>query len=150
MDALLCQVHSSHGSSAPNKHAGLMLTVLKAYTEVEDSDWRVDDEAFREKMAATGCKMWGGMDVQLYQEVCAGKLRRKAPGGRSEPVGASGRRGLKQSGGERRAGECWQFRSAGSGMTAGSSMTGDRTMVPPTKCKPCMGRGYPAPGTNQY
>ena len=113
MDALLCQVHSSHGSSAPNKHAGLMLTVLKAYTEVEDLDWRVDDEAFREKMAATGCKMWGGMDVQLYQEVCAGKLRRKVPGGRSEPVGASGRRGLKWSGGERRAGECWQFRSAG-------------------------------------
>ena len=23
------------------------------------------------------------------------------------------------------------------GMTAGSSMTGDRTMAPPTKCKPC-------------
>ena len=70
---------AAHPTSTPGFMAH-MLTVLKAYTEVEDPARRVYDEAFREKMAATGCKTWGGMDVQLYQEVCAGKLRRKAPG----------------------------------------------------------------------
>ena len=46
----------------------------------------------------------------MYQE----ELRRKAPGVQSERGGASGRGGLRRSGGgERRAGECWLFRSVG-------------------------------------
>ena len=126
---------AAHPTSTPGFMAH-MLTVLKAYTEVEDPAWWVYDEAFREKMAATGCKTWGGMDVQLYQEVCAGKLRRKAPGVRSERGGASGRGGLRRSGGggsgeQESAGSSDQQGHADSGMTAGSSMTGDRTMAPP-------------------
>ena len=56
---------AAHPTSTPGFMAH-MLTVLKAYTEVEDPAWRLYDEAFREKMAATGCKTWGGMDVQLH------------------------------------------------------------------------------------
>ena len=142
---------AAHPTSTPGFMAH-MLTVLKAYTEVEDPAWRVYDEAFREKMAATGCKTWGGMDVQLYQEVCAGKLRRKAPGVRSEPGGANGRGGLRRSGGERRAGECWQFRSAGTcrfGDDCRFEHDRGQDHGPPNKVQ-AMRRGYAAPGTNQY
>lgn len=61
----------NHPNSMPGFMAHMltvhMLTVLKAYTEVEDPAWRQYDDAFREKMAATGCKLWEGMDTQLYR-----------------------------------------------------------------------------------
>ena len=50
-----------------------LLTVLRAYTEVEHPAWRLYDIAYRKKMAATGRKIWSGMDVQIYQEVCGGR-----------------------------------------------------------------------------
>lgn len=65
-----------------------LVTVLKDYVEVEDLAWRVYDEVYREKMAATGCRAWTGMDVQLYQEVCAGQPRRGNPIGQSEARGS--------------------------------------------------------------
>ena len=40
---------------------GHLLVVVKAYLEAEEPGWRLYDEAFREKMAATGvrlCKGW--------------------------------------------------------------------------------------------
>lgn len=58
-------------SKFPECTAGFMshlLTVLKAYVEVEDPAWCMYDVAFREKMAAIGSRAWVGMDVQLYQE----------------------------------------------------------------------------------
>jgi hypothetical protein len=51
------------------------VTVLKVYMEAEDPAWRLYDEAYREKMAATGCREWKGMDVQLYQSVCTAGWR---------------------------------------------------------------------------
>lgn len=87
-----------------------MITVMKAYTEVEDPAWRIYDEAFREKMAATGCKLWQGMDVQLYQEVCAGRLRKRQQG---ESPGNSGRSGMKRAGEERQPSVCWQYNAGG-------------------------------------
>ena len=53
-----------------------MLVVLKAFKEVEEPGWRLYNEAFREKMAATGSRRWKGMDVQVYQETC-GSLPRQ-------------------------------------------------------------------------
>ena len=50
-----------------------LLTVLKAYMKVEDLAWRLCDEACREKMALTGVKLWPGMGVLVYQEVCGGR-----------------------------------------------------------------------------
>ena len=46
-----------------------VLTVVKAFVKVEELAWRLYDEAFREKMAATGIRKWNGMDMGLYQEV---------------------------------------------------------------------------------
>ena len=63
-----------------------MLTVLKAYGEVENPAGRLYDEMYREKMASTGVKQWPGMDVQVYQEV-----------------------GTRTVGGIKQAGVCWQF-----------------------------------------
>ena len=86
-----------------------MITVMKAYTEVEDPAWRSYDETFREKMAATGCRLWQGMDVQLYQEVCTGRLRRKLP----EQGGSGLRTGVKRTGEERQMAVCWQYNGGG-------------------------------------
>ena len=62
--------------------------------EVEEPAWRIYDVVFREKMAAMGIRKWKGMDVQLYQEVCGGRARKRLQesgssgftGGRSGPV----------------------------------------------------------------
>jgi hypothetical protein len=84
------------------------VTVVKAYTEAEDPAWRLYDEAYREKMAATGCREWKGMDVQLYQSVCAGRYRRvaiaKAQSWVDKPV-----TGTKRPRNEGGPGVCWQF-----------------------------------------
>ena len=57
------------------------LIVLRAYKEVEDPAWHRYDEAYREKMAATGTKMWVGMDVvTLHQQFCGGQPRKRTPG----------------------------------------------------------------------
>lgn len=102
---------AAYPTSMPGFMAHLV-TVLKAYTEVEDPAWRLYDEAFREKMAATGCKLWEGMDIQVYQEVCAGRLRRKVPAAQvGESSGNGVRGGMKRAWEERRPGPavCWQF-----------------------------------------
>ena len=80
-----------------------MLTVLKAYGEVEDPAWCLYDEMYREKMASTGVKQWPGMDVQVYQEMCAGRPRKRGMGLPSESKGTG------TAGGIKRAGVCWQF-----------------------------------------
>ena len=38
-----------------------LVTVVKAYLEVEEPVWHLYDEAYREKMVATGVKQWKGM-----------------------------------------------------------------------------------------
>ena len=84
-----------------------MVTVLKAYVEVEDPAWRLYDETFREKMVATGCRVWTGMDVPLYQEVCAGRLRRSRSAAPVEQRGAVKRPRVEgKSPGQ---GVCWQY-----------------------------------------
>lgn len=80
-----------------------MLTVFKAYEEVEDPAWRLYDEAFREKMASTGARLWPGMDVQIYQEVCGGRPRKKV----GSPQQEGKRVGLTAA--TKRPGVCWQF-----------------------------------------
>ncbi len=68
--------------SFPDCTAGFLshlLTVLKAFNEVEHPAWREYDEAFREKMASTGEKTWKGMDVALYQELCGSRQKLRTP-----------------------------------------------------------------------
>lgn len=61
------------------------------------------DEAFRDKMAATGVKEWAGMEVQLYQEICVGRPRRVV--GRFQ----EGKEAGKSWGQEKRSAVCWLF-----------------------------------------
>lgn len=108
-----------HPGSIPGFMAHLV-TVLKTYVEVEDPAWRQYDEAYREKMAATGCKLWEGMDVQLHQEICAARQRKLTPASaQGQQAGGEVRPGAKrlQRAGER-TGVCWQF-NAGRGCTFG-------------------------------
>lgn len=86
-----------------------MVIVMKAYVEVEDPAWRLYDEAYREKMAATGCREWAGMDVQLYQEVCAGRLRRARPVAQGDGRASGSAGGVKRPRNEGIPGVCWQF-----------------------------------------
>ena len=80
-----------------------MLTVLKAYVEVEDPAWRLYDEAYREKMASTGVRLWPGMDVLVYQEVCGGRPRKSV--GWPQVDGKQARPSV----GTKRPAVCWQF-----------------------------------------
>ena len=57
------------------------ITVFKVYIEIEDPAWCLYDEAHHEIMAATDCRDWKGMDIQLNYGVCGGKLYRRQPGG---------------------------------------------------------------------
>ena len=87
----------------PECAPGLMshlVTVMKAYVEVEDPAWRVYDIAFREKMAATEVKEWKGMDIQLYQEVCGGRPRKR----QLESA---------RDGGRGAVAVCWKFNNGG-------------------------------------
>ena len=69
--------------------------MLKAFNEVEHPAWREYDEAYGEKMASTGEKVWSGIDVALYQELCASRQKlqtsQKAPKGPSRKRPVSGR-----------------------------------------------------------
>ena len=38
-----------------------MVTVYKAYVEVEDPAWCLYDEAYSEKVAAIGCREWNSL-----------------------------------------------------------------------------------------
>ena len=52
----------------PEAVAGMvshLLVVVKAYLEVEEPGWR-------QKMAATGLRLWKEVDVHVFQETCGG------------------------------------------------------------------------------
>jgi len=94
----------------PNCMGGFMshlLTVLKAYVEVEDPAWCLYDIAFREKMAATGEKVWSGMDVQLYQEICGARPRKRGVYSLESGCGSVGAMKLPGR-------VCWKFNNEGS------------------------------------
>ena len=87
-----------------------MITVLKAYAEVEEPAWWEYDEAFREKMASTGNRSWKGMDVSLYQELCGSRPRRRVTVPTNELKNA-GKAALGKRSGEvrKKAHVCWMF-----------------------------------------
>jgi len=86
-----------------------MLTVFRAYREVEDPAWRLYDEAFRDKMASTGVRIWLGMDVKVYQEICGGRPRKGAGRPDAEGKVMSSSVGMKRLIEGRRPLVCWQF-----------------------------------------
>ena len=67
-----CKYLAAVSQKFPEAVAGMvghLLVVVKAYLEVEEPGWRrLYDEAFREKMATTGVRLWKGVDVQVFQE----------------------------------------------------------------------------------
>ena len=94
--------------SFPASMAGFMshmLVVLKAFKEIEEPGWRLYDEAFREKMAATGSRRWKGMDVQVYQETCGSLPRRCMISWRETQQGRVLKRPLSSS----HQKICWSF-----------------------------------------
>jgi len=82
-----------------------MLVVVKAYLEVEEPGWQLYDEAFWEKMAATGTRQWKGVDVQIYQETCGSLLKRGLKFGGEYGRVKGMKRQLKDDGQE----VCWLF-----------------------------------------
>ena len=117
----------------PDCTSGLMshlLTILRAYTEVEDPAWQLYDIAYHEKMAATGRKIWSGMDVQIYQEVCGGRPRRRAIS-QGEAKGATWATSAKSPMEARRPAVCWQFNEGG--------CTFGRACKFPHVCENCQG-----------
>ena len=64
------------------------------------------NEAFREKMAATGEREWKGMDIGLYQEICWGT----SLGWQKELMGG---KGVKRPTDAKRAKVCWEFNEKG-------------------------------------
>jgi len=86
-----------------------MLTVFRAYREVEDRVWRLNDEAFRDKMASTGVRIWLGMEVKVYQEICGGRPRKGAGRPDAEGKMMSSSVGTKKPIAGRRPLVCWQF-----------------------------------------
>lgn len=66
---------SKHHADCTPGFMSHLLTVIKAFNEVEHPAWREYDEAYRKKMAATGKKVWSGMDVTLYQELCGSRQK---------------------------------------------------------------------------
>ena len=83
-----------------------MLTVMKAFCEVEEPAWRLYDKAYREKMSSTGNRAWSGMDMALYQELCGSRPRRKVV----EPTLVPSRSlGKKRPSGCRKSLVCWEF-----------------------------------------
>ena len=83
---------------------GHLLVVVKAYLEVEKPGWRLYDEAFWEKMAATGVRLWKGVDVQVFQGTCGGLVRSVKSGGKSVKC-----RGVKRVLRDEIQGTCWLF-----------------------------------------
>ena len=76
-------------------------------------------------MALTGVKLWPGMDVLVYQEVCGGRPWKTV----GLPQGDEKRAGLL--GGTKRPAVCWQFNE-------GSCSYG-RTCRFPHVCEVCIG-----------
>ncbi len=107
-----------------------MLTVLKAYGEVEDPAWRMYDEAYREKMAATGVRDWPGMDIALYQEICGARPRRSVGCSEKGPSVV----GMKRPGEPQRRPVCWQFNMGSCSYGKGCKF--------PHNCELCQG-GHP-------
>lgn len=109
-----------------------MITVLKAYAEVEEPAWWEYDEAYREKMASTGNRSWKGMDVALYQELCGSRPRRRAPIPPSDTKGtakvALGKRPVES---RRKPHVCWLFNE-------GECTYGTRCKFPHV-CEVCQG-----------
>ena len=86
-----------------------MLTVMKAFREVEDPAWWLYDEAYREKMASTGTRAWPGMDVALYQELCGSRPRRRVLEPASDLKTPVRFAGMKRPSGGQKLLVCWQF-----------------------------------------
>ena len=103
-----CKYMAAVSLKFPEAVAGMvghLLVVVKAYLEVEEPGWRLYDEAFREKMAATGVRLWKGVDVQVFQGTCGGLLRRSVKSGGESVKG----RGLKRVLRDEIQGTCWLF-----------------------------------------
>ena len=75
---------SKHHTDCTPGFMSHLLTVLKAFNEVEHPAWREYDEAYREKMAN---KTWSGMDVTLYQELCGSRQKQRSMERRETPKG---------------------------------------------------------------
>ncbi len=53
-----------------------MLTIMKMQREYEVPAWRLYDQAYRDKAAATGNRKWSQVDTHLYNQVFTGLARR--------------------------------------------------------------------------
>ena len=113
-----------------------MMVVLKASREVEDPAWRLYDEAYREKMASTGVRIWQGVDVQIYQETCGGFAHRQVER-RVEGRGGFGgtKRPREKPEGSASPSICWLLNDKG------SCPYGPKCRFPHT-CEECGARGH--------
>ena len=54
-----------------------MLIVMRAQREYEEPAWRLYDEAFRDKAAATGNRKWSQIDTHIYNQIFTGRARKR-------------------------------------------------------------------------
>ena len=117
----------------PDCTPGLMshlLTVLRAYSDVEDPAWHLYDIAYREKMAAQARRS-GRAWMYRYtrRSVEADPRRRAIPQG--EAKGATGATSTRRLTEARRPAVCWQFNKGG--------CTFGRACKFPHVCENCQG-----------
>ena len=65
-------VAKKHPDMVPEMLA-YMLIVLRAQREYEDPAWRLYDEAFLDKAAATGNRKWSQIDTHIYNQIFTGR-----------------------------------------------------------------------------
>ena len=54
-----------------------VLIVLWAQREYEEPAWRLYDEAFQDKAAATGNRKWSQIDTHIYNQIFTGRARKR-------------------------------------------------------------------------
>ena len=69
-------VAKKHSDMVPEMLA-YMLIVLRAQREYEEPAWRLYDEAFRDKAAATGNRKWSQIDTHIYNQIFTGRARKR-------------------------------------------------------------------------
>ncbi len=67
-----------------------MLTTMRAQREYEEPAWRVYDQAYHDKAAATGNRKWSQVDTHLFNQIFTGRARQTALYGHCGVAGHAG------------------------------------------------------------
>ncbi len=69
---------AKHHPEATPELLAYMLSIMRAQREFREPAWRLYDEAYCEKAAATGNRKWSQIDPLLYNQIFTGKAKEMA------------------------------------------------------------------------